>query len=100
MKFFTYAIGALALAAIALADSTKEDLLKDAGKLKGEASAVIEKLKGEGKHVLAHEIEIIEKEVEVLEKKCEDFHPTTSIGQIGLHAAESVLHGLEERLKQ
>ena len=81
-------------------DSTKEDLLKDATKLRGEAAGVIEKLKSEGKHLLAHEIEIIEKEVEVLEKKVEDFHPQTSIGQIGLHAAETVLKGIETRLKQ
>ena len=87
------------MAAVALADS-KEDLLKDAGKLRGEAASVIAKLKGEGKHLLAHEIEILEKEVEVLEKKIEQFHPQTSIGQIGLHAAQSILPGLETRLKQ
>ena len=80
-------------------DNTKEDLLKDAGKLRGEAASAIEKLKGEGKHLLAHEIEILEKEVEVIEKKIENFHPQTQIGQVGLHAAQSLLHSLEEKLK-
>jgi nucleotidyltransferase/DNA polymerase involved in DNA repair len=101
MKFFAYAVGALALAAVVVADTTRDDLLKDASKLRGEAASAIEKLKSEGKDLLAHEIEVLEKGIETLENKVEELDKDASnpIVKIGLHAAETVLKSLEERLK-
>ena len=83
-------------------DSTRDDLLKDAGKLKAEAAAAIALLKGQGKGLLAHEIEIIEKEVEHVEERVEKMEHDSSNPtiKIGLHAAETILKGLEDRLKQ
>jgi len=80
-------------------DDTKKALGEDAEKLKKEAASVIEQLKKEGKHVLAEEISVIEKEVEALEAKIAKANPTSEVGKIALHAAESILKGLENKLK-
>ena len=80
-------------------DNTKEELLKDAAKLRGEAAGAIAKLKAEGKHTLALELETLEKSIIHVEQTIEKAHPTSEIGKVALHAAETVLKGLETKLE-
>lgn len=77
----------------------KEDLIKDASKLATQAAKAIEKLKSEGKHVLAAEIQLLDNELRMVEKKIHDAHPSTEAGQIALHALESIVKALENKLE-
>ncbi len=78
--------------------ATKDDLKTDLNKLKQQASSEIAKLKSEGKVALAHEIEVLEKEIHKAEETLEKLHPQTDMGKIGLHALETVIKKLEEKL--
>ena len=104
-KFFTkllsicYFLICLQIYILAVAfAATKDNLKTDLNKLKQQASSEIAKLKSEGKVALAHEIEVLEKEIHKAEETLEKLHPQTDMGKIGLHALETVIKKLEEKL--
>ncbi len=49
--------------------------------------------------MLAAEIQLLDNELHKVEKKIHDAHPSTEAGQIALHALESIVKALENKLE-
>jgi len=80
------------------AEDLKAELLKQADALKKMAADEIEKLKSQGKTLVAKGLETAEKFILDLETQLKNMNPTTELGKTLLAGAEALLKSAEDKL--